>query len=95
MATLTRPKTAPSSSNIASSVAAAVPTPFPLEELRQIQLAGSSSSHSHQLAAPGETVQNDLLQSDQAEPAQEESAGLLVSNWPRCCNGPLLINFID
>ncbi|XP_006463426.1 hypothetical protein AGABI2DRAFT_225212 [Agaricus bisporus var. bisporus H97] len=82
MATLTRPKTAPSSSNIASSVAAAVPTPFPLEELRQIQLAGSSSSHSHQLAAPGETVQNDLLQSDQAEPAQEESAGLLTDLIP-------------
>jgi hypothetical protein len=88
MATLTRPKTVPSSSNVASSVSAGVPTPFPLEELRQIQLSGSSSSQSHPPNPLGDTVQNDFLHSDQAEPAQEGSPSLLVSNlaamlqWP-------------
>jgi hypothetical protein len=94
MATLTRPKTAPSPA-VASSVSAGVPAPFPLDELRQIQLAGSSSTQSHLPHPPGDTVQGVLVPSDQAEPAQQGSTGLLVSSQLRCCIRSLLINIIE
>lgn len=84
MATLTRPKTAPSVSTQSTGLLDGVPAPFSQEDLDQIQLNGSSPSQLEETNAPAEDVRNGWTQSEE-EPPQEESTSVLVCNLPRYC----------
>lgn len=82
MATLTRPRTAPSAPTESVALSSGVPAPFPQEELDQIQMTRSSPSQREESSAPREDTQNSWEQSEPACP-QEESTSVLVSTLPR------------
>lgn len=92
MATLTRPKTAPSPSDQASLLSVGVPAPFPQEELYQIQLTGSSATQFQESTVPAEQVRDDWTENEEQIP-QEESASVLVSSLPRCCSESFSLTF--
>lgn len=84
MATLTRPKTAPSASTHSAALPSGVPAPFSQEELNQIQVTESSPSQRDETSVPEEVTRDDWEQSEEECP-QGGSTNVLVS--------PLLRNY--
>ncbi|KAF5356992.1 hypothetical protein D9756_006650 [Leucocoprinus leucothites] len=81
MATLTRPKTAPSATTQSVALSSGVPAPFSQAELDQIQTTGSSPSQLEEPNPSGEVARNDWEQGG-GDRSQEDSTSVLYNLLP-------------